>query len=211
MSGTVARVTEISARSDTSFEDAVRAASLGPTRRCVASSRPGSRSSRWMWRTERLLPTASTCWSPSSSTSGRNPGTRSHAEARTARPGGIPWGGPFCWGHTGGEGAQRLQQPLQPTVAIGTGCPPSRPISVTGPSRGTRQSTATPGGPGDRLAQCVRGRSVGGGALAQAPGQSPFEVWWRLPQADWDADGVSGSRGPMSRRNGGYSSRISEV
>ncbi len=42
-------------------------------------------------------------------------------------------------------------------------------------------------------------------------GRSPCEMEWRLRQADSGAADGSGSRGPMSRRNGGYSSRISEA
>ena len=70
MSGTVARVTEISARSDTSFEDAVNVGldRANATLRSVKSA----------WIKEQsvdvenggLLPTASTCSSPSSSSSG---------------------------------------------------------------------------------------------------------------------------------------------
>ena len=68
MPGTVARVTEISARSDTSFEDAVK---VGLDR---ANSTLRGVTSAWVKeqsvdvrRTARLSPTASTCWSPSSS------------------------------------------------------------------------------------------------------------------------------------------------
>ena len=70
MSGTVARVTEISARSDTSFEDAAKTglAKANETLRGVKSA--WTWSSRWMWRRGRLLPTASTCWSLSSLSSG---------------------------------------------------------------------------------------------------------------------------------------------
>jgi len=73
MSGTVARVTEISAKSDTSFEDAAKAglARANETLRGVKSAWIKEQSvDVWMWRTGRLLPTASTCWSRSSSING---------------------------------------------------------------------------------------------------------------------------------------------
>ena len=60
--GTVARVTEISARSDTSFEDAVKTgiARAEATLRGIKSTWIKNRWS--MWRRAALLPTASTCW-----------------------------------------------------------------------------------------------------------------------------------------------------
>ena len=55
MPGTVARVTEISARSDTSFEDAVKVG-LERANHAAWCRRPGSRSNRSTCRTAPLLP-----------------------------------------------------------------------------------------------------------------------------------------------------------
>jgi dodecin len=81
VSGTVARVTEISARSDTSFEDAVNVGldRANATLRSVKSAWIKEQSV--MWRTGRLLPTASTCSSPSSSSSGAF-GSRGRADSQ---------------------------------------------------------------------------------------------------------------------------------